>query len=62
VILKADGTLAVTGSGNMAGQITDHVNSLKRGYAGQVIQASARKFGWNVKQTEANKFQLVRRY
>lgn len=62
VVLMADGTLSVNGSSAMVGAIGDHVNALKRGYASQVVAASAQKFGWQVTKKADNRFQLMRRY
>jgi len=61
VILKADGTVTLTGA-RAGAQLGEHVNALKRSYAAQVVEASARKFGWQVAKKEEGRFQLVRRY
>jgi fibronectin type 3 domain-containing protein len=34
---------------------------LKRAYSGEVVKTTAKKFGWQCKQVEANKFQVVKR-
>jgi hypothetical protein len=55
----ANGKLTVTG--NRTFDIADQ-NALKRAYSRQVVAASARRFGWQVKKTEDTKLTLQRRY
>lgn len=37
------------------------LNPIKRAYSAQVIQSAAKRFGWQVKQTDDTKFQITRR-
>jgi hypothetical protein len=34
---------------------------MKRAYSGEVVKSTAKKFGWQVKELGANKFQVVKR-
>lgn len=42
--------------------ITAVTNEIKRAYAVQVVNAAAKKFGWNMKKTAENKFAVTRRF
>ena len=37
------------------------LNLIKQAYSTQIVMQTSRKYGWQLKQTAANKFQVVRR-
>ncbi len=37
------------------------IASIKQGYSRQVVKATAKRYGWQVKETEQNKFQIIKR-
>lgn len=39
----------------------EDTNAFKRAYSAEVVRAASKRFGWTVKQTEENKFQVTRR-
>ena len=38
------------------------VNKIKKAYSVEVVKSQAKKFGWQLKQTNENKFKALRRY
>lgn len=52
-----DGTkLTLSASGQV------DMNVFKRAYSAEVVKAAGQRFGWGVKQTAPNAFQVTRRY
>ena len=50
-----------TRTGQMQLSTSRSVSEIKQAYSREVVKSQARRFGWNVRQTGANKFQIVKR-
>jgi len=48
-------------SGKMTGTNLPAVNEVKRAYSAQVVQASAKKFGWQIKEVAKYQYEVIRR-
>lgn len=38
------------------------VNEVKRAYSKEVVKATSKRFGWNLKETGENQYEVVRRF
>jgi hypothetical protein len=45
----------------MTGTNLPAVNEVKRAYSAQVVQASAKKFGWQIKEVAQYQYEVIRR-
>jgi hypothetical protein len=48
-------------TGKMTGTNLPAVNEVKRAYSAQVVQASAKKFGWQIKEVAQYQYEVIRR-
>jgi hypothetical protein len=58
-VVYQNGQLIVQGSGSI--DMIELARKVKVAYSGAVIQATAKRFGWQIKSTGENKFNIQRR-
>lgn len=51
----------VNGEMRVTSSMQEDMNVFKRAYSAEVVKAASARFGWQVKKTAANKFQVTRR-